>query len=71
LKSTPQAQISQFLGALKIKGTAKPVPFSLNIETAREEAIESSHDAKHVLVEEIQSSRFFGKSKTTGFSRID
>jgi hypothetical protein len=49
----------------------QPVPFSLNIETAREEAIESSHDAKHVLVEEIQSSRFFGKSKTTGFSRID
>jgi hypothetical protein len=53
LKSTPQAQISQFLGALKIKGTAKPVSLSLKAERADEERIVSSHDVKHVLAENL------------------
>jgi hypothetical protein len=59
LKSTPQAQIGQFLCALKIKGTAKPVPISLKTERANEEGFECSHDVKHVLTENLQTSRFF------------
>jgi hypothetical protein len=53
LKSAPKARISQYFGAL-IKGTTKPVPLSVKTETANGARIASSHDAKHVLVENIQ-----------------
>jgi hypothetical protein len=58
LKSAPQARISQFLGAL-INATTKPVPFTVKTETANGARIASSHDAKHVLVENVQISHFF------------
>ncbi|WP_181920132.1 hypothetical protein [Paraburkholderia sp. BL6669N2] len=48
--------MSQFIGAL-IKGTTKPVRF-LRITGAKEQRVENSHDAEHVLAENFQTSRF-------------